>query len=58
MIKRHVAIRPCLNNIAHNSKEADQLLANPILSILHFTFHSGVDVQSYRSWHLYYGKNP
>lgn len=44
MIKRHVAIRPCLNNIAHNLKEADQLPADPVLSVLHLTFHSGVDV--------------
>ncbi|RLL95788.1 hypothetical protein CFD26_104336 [Aspergillus turcosus] len=44
MITRHVDIKPCLNNIAYDSKDADQLPANPVLGILQFTFHSGVDV--------------
>jgi hypothetical protein len=44
MITRHVDIKPCLNNIPYDSKEADQLPANPVLGILQFTFHSGVDI--------------
>lgn len=44
MLTGHVGNRPCLNNIAHNSKEADQLPADPVLGILQFTFHSEVDV--------------
>ncbi|KAJ5542579.1 hypothetical protein N7461_008582 [Penicillium sp. DV-2018c] len=36
--------RPCLNNIAHDSKQTDQLPAVPVLSIIHFTFHTGVNV--------------
>jgi hypothetical protein len=35
---------PRLSNIAHNSKEADQLPAVPVLSIIHFTFHAGVNI--------------
>ena len=44
MIIRRVNVHPCLGNIAWNSKEADQLPADPVLGILQFTFHSGVDV--------------
>jgi hypothetical protein len=35
---------PCLNNIAHNSLEEDQLSAVPVLCIIHFTFHAGVNI--------------
>ncbi|KAJ5285958.1 hypothetical protein N7524_001264 [Penicillium chrysogenum] len=35
---------PCLNNIAYNSKETAQLPAVPVLSIIHFTFHAGVNI--------------
>ncbi|KAH8700095.1 hypothetical protein BGW36DRAFT_415267 [Talaromyces proteolyticus] len=44
MINRYVAIKPCLNHIAYDSKDADQLPATPVLGILQFTFHSGVNV--------------
>ena len=44
MLTRHVDSRPCLSNIAHNSKEADQPPAVPVLSIIHFTFHAGVNI--------------
>ncbi|EED16713.1 hypothetical protein TSTA_017870 [Talaromyces stipitatus ATCC 10500] len=44
MSLRHANVVPCLNNIAYYSKEADLLPANPVLGILHFTFHSEVDV--------------
>ncbi|KAL4738259.1 hypothetical protein BDV11DRAFT_139264 [Aspergillus similis] len=44
MINNYVAITPRLKNIAYNSKEADYLPADPVLSILHFTFHPGVNV--------------
>ncbi|KAI9370339.1 hypothetical protein BJX61DRAFT_515858 [Aspergillus egyptiacus] len=40
--------RPCLSNIAYNSTQADQLPAVPVLSIIHFTFHTGVDVSKSR----------
>ncbi|OQE34694.1 hypothetical protein PENCOP_c016G07734 [Penicillium coprophilum] len=35
---------PCLNSIAHYSNEADQLPAVPVLSIIDFTFHTGVNI--------------
>jgi hypothetical protein len=44
MINNYVAITPHLKNIAYNSKEADHLPPDPVLSILHFTFHPGVNV--------------
>ena len=44
MLTGHVDNRPCLSNIAHNSKEAEQLPAGPVLSIIHFTFHAGVNI--------------
>ncbi|CAI7656869.1 unnamed protein product [Penicillium viridicatum] len=44
MLTGHVDSRPCLSNIAHNSKEADQLPVVPVLSILQFTFHTGVKI--------------
>lgn len=44
MITRRVDVHPCLDNIAWNSREADQLPADPVLGILQFTFHAGVDV--------------
>ncbi|KAL4912953.1 hypothetical protein BDW62DRAFT_214629 [Aspergillus aurantiobrunneus] len=44
MINNYVAITPRLKNIAYNSKEADHLPADPVLSILYFTFHPGVNV--------------
>ncbi|KAJ5143568.1 uncharacterized protein N7515_002355 [Penicillium bovifimosum] len=44
MLTGHVDSRPCLSNIAYDSKEADQLPAIPVLSIIHFTFHAGVNI--------------
>lgn len=46
MFNTHVAITPRLKNIAYNSKEAlaDHLPADPVLSILQFTYHPGVNV--------------
>lgn len=40
----YVHKRPRLANIAYDSKEANHLPTNPVLSILQFTFYSGVDV--------------
>ncbi|EED17284.1 conserved hypothetical protein [Talaromyces stipitatus ATCC 10500] len=40
----YVLKRPRLVNIVYDSKEANHLPTIPVLSILQFTFHSGVDV--------------
>lgn len=44
MINNYAAITPRLRNIAYNSKEANRLPEDAVLSILHITFHPGVDV--------------
>ncbi|KAL5045880.1 hypothetical protein BDW71DRAFT_214829 [Aspergillus fruticulosus] len=46
MFNTYVAITPRLKNIAYNSKEAlaDHLPADPVLSILQFTYRPGVNV--------------
>lgn len=44
MYNRCLEIRPCFQSIRYLSEEVDQLPAHPVLGILHFSFHPGVDI--------------